>query len=151
MKPRPQIGHFIRFVTCTEVATVRFVVEDVLVCSSSQSAITLVPIAQIINRTSEAGWRADVHYHEEIYDVTSPDGLRTLEIARLGTPTGKRKDGLQVTSIFRQRRGKKSANARMAHKGDKTSEGLAGWDEGPSNADVEMCQFTERNGISRKN
>lgn len=43
MKPQPQIGHHIRFVKCTEVATVRFVVEDVLVCSWSQFAVTLVP------------------------------------------------------------------------------------------------------------
>ena len=88
---KPQIGDKVIFVTCAERATIRFFVGDIAVCSSNQCAIVLVPISQIApnHRKESKSWRADVHYHKDLYNVEgdspfSETGKAYVSICALG-------------------------------------------------------------------
>lgn len=74
---KPQIGDKVIFVTCAERATIRFFVGDIAVCSSNQCGIVLVPISQIgpNHRKESKSWRADVHYHKNLYNVEGDSPL----------------------------------------------------------------------------
>lgn len=86
---KPKIGDSIIFVTCSERAVIHYFVRDIAVCSSNQCGMVLVPVEQIHtnHRKESKSWRANIHYHFDIYDVAFKNQERegiTLDIGRPG-------------------------------------------------------------------
>ena len=108
---KPKIGDTVIFVTCTERAVIRYFVRHIAVCSSNECGILLVPVAQIRknHRKESKSWRADVHYHFDIYDVEreretlgNTVSHRSLDVARPGNDFAD--DELSARTISPKRR-----------------------------------------------